>query len=191
MPRDPPSSSSSPGCKKMAGDVRDNIGEEDELERAHRNMAAGTPGPADIRALVKAELMTADEAVMCDKMLASGGFKRGPKGSTVPTQDAGAGLVGRGINPKPGTRVRPEGIPENWRIGPSRSKGGIKFQDPKNPGNHVRVEQGKPNSQYPHSQGPYVRDVRNGPYRDNQSNVVPKHNASGHAPLDQYRGYQQ
>lgn len=95
-----------------------------------------------------------------------------------------------GITPMPGTRVRPEGVPENWRITPSGSPGGVKYFDPRNPGNQVRVEQGNPNSPYPSSQAPYIRDLRNGQYRDSNGNIVPRTDPSGHIPLEQYPGYQ-
>ena len=77
-----------------------------------------------------------------------------------------------GIVPKAGTRIRPAGVPENWRIGPSETAGGVKYYDPKNPGNQVRVAQGDPASPYPNMQRPYVRDLRNGQYRDASGNVV-------------------
>jgi RHS repeat-associated protein len=102
---------------------------------------------------------------------------------------ASAKVAARGVVPKPGTRVRPTGVPENWRVRPSDSPGGVKYSDPKNPGNQVRVEQGNPNSPYPSSREPYVRDLRNGQYRDVQGNVVPRNDPAGHIPLDQYPGY--
>jgi hypothetical protein len=67
------------------------------------------------------------------------------------------GLSTRGLTPEAGTRIRPEGIPENWRITGTDSSGGTRYYDPSNPGNSVRVMQGNPNSPYPNSQAPYVR----------------------------------
>ncbi|MCU0972474.1 MAG: hypothetical protein MUF80_00715 [Burkholderiales bacterium] len=98
---------------------------------------------------------------------------------------------GVGIVPKAGTRVRPAGVPENWRIRPSDSPGGTKYYDPKNRGNHVRVEQGNPNSPYPNSRNPYVREHRDGSYRDAAGNRVDHNDPAGHIPLDQYRGWPQ
>jgi len=99
-------------------------------------------------------------------------------------------IPGKGITPAPGTRAWPEGVPDNWRVRSSDSPGGVKYSDPQNPGNQVRVEQGNPNSQYPNSQGPYVRDLRNGQYRDTKGKTVPREAPEGHIPLDQYPGYQ-
>jgi hypothetical protein len=58
------------------------------------------------------------------------------------------------------------------------------------PAIRARVEQGNPNSPYPNSREPYVRDLRNGQYRDAQGSVVPRDDPAGHIPLDQYPGYQ-
>jgi hypothetical protein len=88
--------------------------------------------------------------------------------------------------PAPGTRMRPPGVPQDWFPGPSQSRGGVKYQDPGNPHNYVRVEQGDPNSPFVNSRAPYVRDVRNGQYRDAKGNVVPKHDPAGHIPLKEY-----
>jgi RHS repeat-associated protein len=99
-------------------------------------------------------------------------------------------VLPQGTRPLPGTRTIPEGIPENWRIRSSKTPGGVKYYDPQNPGNQVRVEQGNPNSSYSHSQQPYVRELRNGQYHDVQGNVVPREDPRGHIPLDQYSEYQ-
>ena len=67
------------------------------------------------------------------------------------------GLSNRGLVPAAGTRVRPAGVPDEWRIVPTRGDGGVRYYDPTNPGNSVRVMQGNPNSPFPNSQAPYVR----------------------------------
>jgi RHS repeat-associated protein len=100
-----------------------------------------------------------------------------------------AGKAAKGLIPKAGTRVKPKGVPEGWRIRPSISPGGVKYSDPVNPGNHIRVEQGNPGSPFPNSRGPYVRDVRNGQYRDANGNIVAKTDPAGHIPLQNYKGY--
>ncbi|MEJ1414893.1 MAG: hypothetical protein RPU90_15215 [Candidatus Sedimenticola sp. (ex Thyasira tokunagai)] len=99
------------------------------------------------------------------------------------------GLETRGIRPQPGTRVKPDGIPDNWRIGSSKSKGGVKYTDPKNPHNNVRVEQGVPGHPHANSRSPHVRDVRNGQYVDGGGRPVSggRRDPAGHIPLDGYR----
>ena len=77
----------------------------------------------------------------------------------------------RGFRPPAGTRSVPEGIPEGWRIRPTRGEGGVRYYDPKNPGNAVRVMPGDPSSQYPNSQEPYVRWQRNGQALDADGNL--------------------
>jgi RHS repeat-associated protein len=104
--------------------------------------------------------------------------------------EAPASAMPFGISPVPGTRIRPLGVPSGWRIEPSNSPGGVKYFDPTNSGNQVRVEQGNPFSPYPTSRAPYVRDLRNGQYRDAQGNIVPRNDPAGHIPLLQYRGYE-
>lgn len=76
------------------------------------------------------------------------------------------GLANRGYQPKPGTRVRPEGIPNNWRIRNTDSLGGTSYFKSKNLKDEVRVMQGNSRSPYPNSQKPYVRwDKDAGPLR--------------------------
>jgi len=64
------------------------------------------------------------------------------------------GLSNRGLVPAAGTRVRPTGIPDDWRTVPTRGDGGVRYYDPTNAGNSVRVMQGSPNSPFPNSQAP-------------------------------------
>lgn len=98
------------------------------------------------------------------------------------------GLSGRGLVPAAGTRVRPAGIPDEWRIVPTRSGGGVRYYDPTNPGNSVRVMQGSPNSPFPNSQAPYVRWQRNGQPLDVNGNVLPTANSpDAHIPLGDFR----
>ena len=73
-----------------------------------------------------------------------------------------AGLEARGLRPLPGTRQIPEGIPDSWRIRPTKGEGGTWYYDPANKGNAVRVMQGDPASPFPNSQSPYVRWQQNG-----------------------------
>ncbi|MEZ9187608.1 hypothetical protein AB4158_26220, partial [Vibrio splendidus] len=99
------------------------------------------------------------------------------------------GLESRGIRPQLGTRVKPEGIPDNWRVRSSKSKGGVKYSDPTNPRKNVRVEQGVPDHPHANSKVPHVRDMRNGRYVDKNGNPVQggRRDPAGHIPLDEYR----
>jgi len=100
------------------------------------------------------------------------------------------GLETRGFKPPPGTRVRPEGIPDGWKVRPTRGKGGVEYYNPKNPNEHVRVMPGNPNSPYPNSQTPYVRQRdSSGSYLDANGNRVQKKSPDGHIPLEQYPGF--
>ena len=142
-------------------------------------------------------LVTHNQALIDE---ASNGFKKEIGTKTALAAVFALGTMGRGggaessiggMRPAPGTRVRPSGVPENWRIGPTETPGGVKYSDPRNAGNQVRVMQGNPNSPYPNSRGPYVRQLRNGQWLDAQGNPVSRTDPAGHIPLDQYPGYQQ
>jgi hypothetical protein len=108
------------------------------------------------------------------------------------TGGMGPGLETRGLRPAPGTRVRPDGVPENWTVQPTRSGGGVQYTNPANPNQNVRVMQGNPNSPYPNSQGPYVRQQNaGGTYlrQDGTPSPLPKgglRDGDAHIPLDQF-----
>lgn len=52
---------------------------------------------------------------------------------------------------------RPDGVPEDWVRKVSRDKKGVKYVDPKDAGNDIRIQRGNPNSDYANSREPYVR----------------------------------
>lgn len=109
-----------------------------------------------------------------------------PAHSLAATEDVG--LSTRGLTPEAGTRIRPEGIPENWRITGTDSSGGTRYYDPSDPGNSVRVMQGNPNSPYPNSQAPYVRWQQNGQALDVFGNKLSSaKDAAAHIPLGDFR----
>lgn len=101
---------------------------------------------------------------------------------------ADVGLSSRGLRPAAGTRVRPSGVPEGWRIRGTKTAGGTRYSDPSNPGNSVRVMQGSPSSTYPSSQAPYVAWQRNGQPLDVNGNVLPSANVpEAHIPLSDFK----
>lgn len=98
------------------------------------------------------------------------------------------GLSGRGLLPNAGTRIRPSGISEGWRISGTKSPGGVLYRDPTNAGNSVRVMQGNPNSPFPNSQVPYVRWQRNGQPLDQYGDVLASAKVpEAHIPLSDFR----
>ena len=104
----------------------------------------------------------------------------------------GPDLETMGLRPAPGTRVRPDGVPEGWTIQPTKSGGGVQYVNPANTNQNVRVMQGNPNSPYPNSQAPYVRQqTAAGTYlrQDGTPSTLPKgglHDGDAHIPLDQF-----
>lgn len=107
------------------------------------------------------------------------------EGSTLAARGTERSLPG--LRPAAGTRVRPTGVPDTWRITGTKTAGGTRYYDPSNPGNSVRVMQGSPGSPYPTSQGPYVRWQQNGRPLDANGNVLPSANVpKAHIPLEQF-----
>jgi len=47
-------------------------------------------------------------------------------------------------------------VPSGYTRRPSRSGGGVRFEDPKRPGHQVRIMPGNPNDSEPVKRGPYV-----------------------------------
>jgi GNAT superfamily N-acetyltransferase len=80
---------------------------------------------------------------------------------------------------------KPEGIPRNWGRELADKKEGIRYVDPKNRGNDVRIQRGNPNSQYPNQRGDYVRWKKNGQWLDkNGRPSIDKEKT--HIPLDEF-----
>jgi hypothetical protein len=105
-----------------------------------------------------------------------------------PTTGSDPGLANRGRVPAPGTRVRPTGLPEEWRIVGAKSRGGTRYYDPANPGNSVRVMQGNPKSPHKNSRKPYVRWQHNGQPLDRNGKQLPSANVkAAHIPLAKFR----
>lgn len=119
---------------------------------------------------------------------AAAGIIPGKLGKAKKVTKSVKGLETRGVKPAPGTRVRPEGVPDGWRIRPTRGKGGTEYYNPKNPNESVRVMQGNPNSPYPNSQNPYARQRdSSGSYLDANGNRGANKSSDTHIPLDQFR----
>jgi YD repeat-containing protein len=82
---------------------------------------------------------------------------------------------------------RPKGVPENWRETNSDTPGGQKWVDPNDTGNTVRTSPGNPNSEFPNSRTPYVRQTVNGRYVDKDGKFVARKAEEGHIPLQDFR----
>ena len=83
---------------------------------------------------------------------------------------------------------RPSSVPENWIMRPSKTGGGVRFIDPNNPHNSVRVMPGDPSSSYPNSRMPYVRWMRDGQPLDANGNALPSRmSPDAHIPVQIFR----
>jgi RHS repeat-associated protein len=102
--------------------------------------------------------------------------------ATAPTVVANFGRAGAAAAEG---SVVPKGI--NWKTTPTRGQGGVRYFDPKNSGNAVRVMPGNPRSPYPNSRSPYVRWQKNGQALDVNGNIVPKNTSDAHIPLDKFQ----
>jgi RHS repeat-associated protein len=92
-----------------------------------------------------------------------------------------------GFRPPLGTRVRPEGLPTNWRISPTEGEGGTHYYNPQKPNESVRVMPGNPNSPFPNSQKPYVRQTdSSGSYLDANGNRGNPNSPETHIPLEEF-----
>ena len=82
--------------------------------------------------------------------------------------------------------VRPKGVPKHWIKKPGKN-GRVRYIDPDNPHNSVRVSSGDPNHPFPNSREPYVRWTRNGKPLDVNGNPLPtKNSAEAHIPLSDF-----
>ena len=80
---------------------------------------------------------------------------------------------------------KPEGIPKHWEKIPADKKEGVKYIDPKNRGNDVRIQRGNPTSQYPNQRGDYVRWKKEGQWLDKNGrpSMDPE---KTHIPVDEF-----
>ena len=93
-----------------------------------------------------------------------------------------------GFRPPPGTRIRPEGVPTNWRIRPTEGEGGTMYINPNKPNETVRVMPGNPNSPYPNSRTPYVVQTDSaGRPLDANGKPGERKSENTHVPLDKYK----
>jgi hypothetical protein len=86
-----------------------------------------------------------------------------------------------------GSDDRPGGIPSHWIAKPTRKGGGMRYVNPANPHDQVRVMPGEPNSPHPAQQRPYVKRMKDGAAYDAAGQVVDPRSAKAHIPLQDFR----
>lgn len=78
-------------------------------------------------------------------------------------------------------RIRKDlGIPDNWLATETDNTVGVRFMDPKNRQNHIRVMPGRKQSQYANSQKPYVVRYINGAGVDRDGKKIPQRSGADH-----------
>lgn len=85
-------------------------------------------------------------------------------------------------------------LPEAWGSGKANKKGvGFRWQDPKNQGNGVRIDQGNPNSPFPSQQVDHVIVRVNGRVvgRDGKpiSGAIDQDPTNAHIPFSEWRSW--
>jgi hypothetical protein len=98
----------------------------------------------------------------------------GASGSTCATQ----GLADVAV----GAATRPPFVPKDWIEKPSNKGTGVKWVDPNNPHNSVRLEPAKPGSSNPGQQQDYMVVTKNGQTLDLNGNAVPRQSLDSHIP---------
>ena len=85
---------------------------------------------------------------------------------------------------------RPEGIPDDWIVTPTKGEGGTEYINPQNANDRVRVMPGNPESGLPAQQKPYVKD-QNGGFRDVNGGPIrgsnPGDSPEAHIPYNQFK----
>jgi len=86
---------------------------------------------------------------------------------------------------------KPEGIPDDWIAKPSKKNGGVRYFNPKNKHDQVRVMPGNPKSPNPRQQRPYVIDQKNGSIVDKNGRPIggakPDMSPDAHIPLEDFK----
>lgn len=148
----------------------------DDLSRGHITHWAGELVPAAAAALV-----TGGAAVTLKGGKAVTALNLSERGLA---EAAEVGLSSRGLRPAWGTRIRPAGVPKNWRVRGTTSDGGVRYFNPANRRDAVRVMQGNPNSLFATSRSAYVRWQREGRSLDAEGRILPSPKSSdAHIPL--------
>jgi hypothetical protein len=83
---------------------------------------------------------------------------------------------------------RPEGVPDNWIVKPTPKKDGIKYINPNNQHQQVRVMQGKIDHEHPHMRKPYIAWTNKAGQRlDIHGNPIHKKTQESHIPIDKFK----
>ncbi len=101
----------------------------------------------------------------------------------------GEEIVPEGENPPPPNNdifQRPEGVPEEWVEEPAGKGDGVKYVDPENVHNDVRIQRGNPESDFPSQRNDYVKWKRNGQWLDKNGNPVLGDSPEAHIPFDEF-----
>ncbi|MBX9726836.1 MAG: minor capsid protein [Rickettsiales bacterium] len=81
---------------------------------------------------------------------------------------------------------RPNGVPRHWIIELSKKGDGIKYIDPKNIHNEVRIQKGNPDAHFPSQRQDYVKWKRQGQPLDKDGRPVPGDSPEAHIPIGEF-----
>lgn len=82
---------------------------------------------------------------------------------------------------------RPEGVPDDWVEKPANKGDGVKYVDPKNNGNDVRISRGDPKSTNAGQQRDNIKWKKNGQWLDKNGNPVVRNSEESHIRLEDFK----
>ena len=88
---------------------------------------------------------------------------------------------------KPSVYEKPEGVPKDWVESPSNNKKGVRYRDPNNKHNEVRVQKADPQSSNPGQRQDYMVWKKGNEYLDKNGNVVPRESEESHILLKDFK----
>jgi len=101
--------------------------------------------------------------------------------------------IGRGREEPPAQKPtrsiedRPKNIPKDWVKSTSNNGKGVRYRDPNNKHNEVRLQRGEPNSSQSGQRQDYVTWKRNGQWLDKNGKRVPRQSLESHIPIDEFK----
>ena len=85
------------------------------------------------------------------------------------------------------TYPKPIGIPDNWKVEITKKGGGMKYINPENKHEFIRIQPGNPGSSNSVQKKPYIIHQKAGKAIDKNGNLVSRESVDAHVPLNEFR----
>lgn len=82
---------------------------------------------------------------------------------------------------------KPEGIPKHWESSPSNRGEGVRYRDPNNKHNEVRVQRGNPKNSNQAQRNDYVKWKKDGQWLDKYGKPVAGDSLEAHIPINEFK----